>query len=130
MGGVLFVLALLAAALSPQAARGTEALAELQALDKITARVSLIEAPLDLPVRFGTLEITVRSCNKTPPEEPPESAVFLEIRELKPGEPATKLFEGWMFASSPGLSALEHPVYDVWVIDCNSPPLAESSSQE
>ena len=90
----------------------------LQGLDKVTARVSEIEAPLHRLVRFGTLEIIVRPCQKTPPEEPPESAAFLEIRDAKPGEAAVVLFTGWMFASSPALSALEHPVYDVWVLDC------------
>ncbi len=93
----------------------------LQGLDKVTARVSEIEAPLHRLVRFGTLEIIVRACHKTPPEEPPESAAFLEIRDAKPGEATVALFTGWMFASSPALSALEHPVYDVWVLDCLIP---------
>ncbi len=99
-----------------------ERIAVLQGLDKVTARVSEIEAPLNRMVRFGTLEITVRACHKTPPEEPPESAAFLEIRDVKPGEAGVDLFVGWMFASSPALSALEHPVYDVWVLDCAEPP--------
>jgi len=90
----------------------------LQGLDKITARVTPIKAPLGQVVRFGTLEIVARTCDKRPPEEPPESAAYLEIRELRPGEQPTKVFAGWMFASSPALSALEHPVYDVWVTDC------------
>jgi len=97
----------------------------LQGLDKVTARVSPVRAPLDQPTRFGTLEITARACRETPPTEPPESAAFLEIRELPPaadeGEPPVELFSGWMFASSPALSALEHPVYDVWVVDCEDP---------
>ena len=93
----------------------------LQGLDKVTARVSKIEAPLHRLVRFGTLEVIVRACQKTPPEEPPESAAFLEIRDAKPGEATVALFTGWMFASSPALSALEHPVYDVWVLDCLLP---------
>jgi hypothetical protein len=99
--------------------------AMLQGLDKVTARVSPVEAPLDTPIRFGRLEITVRACRETPPTEPPESAAFLEIRELPPkseeGRPPIDLFSGWMFASSPALSALEHPVYDVWVLDCEGP---------
>ncbi len=95
--------------------------AVLQGLDKVTARVSKIEAPLHRLLRFGTLEIIVRACQKTPPEEPPESAAFLEIRDAKPGEATVALFTGWMFASSPALSALEHPVYDVWVLDCMIP---------
>jgi hypothetical protein len=92
--------------------------AVLQGLDKVTARVSRFEAPVGEPVRFGTLQIVVRVCNKRPPEEPPESAAFLEISELRPGEPSIERFSGWMFASSPGLNGLEHPVYDVWVLDC------------
>ena len=95
-----------------------ETVAVLQGLNKVTARVSTIEAPLDRPVTFGTLEIVVRACHETPPEEPPESAAFLEVREVKPGEPGETLFTGWMFASGPALSALEHPVYDIWVLDC------------
>jgi hypothetical protein len=92
--------------------------AVLQGLDKVTARVSEIVTPLNRLVRFGTLEIVVRTCQKTPPEEPPESAAFLEIRDAKPGEETVALFTGWMFASSPALSALEHPVYDIWLLDC------------
>ena len=92
--------------------------AVLHGLDKITARVSEFAAPVDQPVTFGTLHITVRACRKTPPEEPPESAAYLEVVEERQGLPPTLVFSGWMFASSPALSALEHPVYDVWVIDC------------
>ena len=104
----------------------------LGGLDKITARVSTFEAPIDEPVRFGALEITARTCDRTPPEEPPESAAFLEIREIKPDEDVdVRLFTGWMFASSPALSALEHPIYDVWVLECkvsSTSSAAESSS--
>jgi hypothetical protein len=92
--------------------------AVLQGLDKITGHVRTIEATIDKPVRFGTLDILVRTCRKRPPEEQPESAAYLQITETKPGEPAKSLFSGWMFASSPAVSALEDPVYDVWVIDC------------
>ena len=90
----------------------------LQGLDKVTARVSTLEARVGEVMRFGTLEIIARSCDKRPPEEPPESAAYLDIWETRPGEPAISLFRGWMFASSPALSALEHPVYDIWVLDC------------
>ena len=104
--------------------------AQLQGLDKITARISTFVAPLDEPVRFGSLEIVARTCYKTPPEEPPERAAFLEIVDVRPDAPAVALFTGWMFASSPAVSALEHPVYDVWVIDCTkaSSSASESSS--
>ena len=90
----------------------------LQGLDKVTARISKFTVKLDTPVAFGTLEITARACHKKPPEEAPESAAFLEINEKQQGAPEELLFSGWMFASTPGLSALQHPVYDVWVLDC------------
>ena len=99
--------------------RAPGTLAVLNALDKITGRVSVIEAALDEPVRFEALEITVRACYATPPEEAPESTAFLEIRDVGPDAETTEpIFSGWMFASSPAVSALEHPVYDVWVINC------------
>lgn len=94
--------------------------AVLQGMDKVTARVSTIEAPVGEVVKFGTLEIIARHCDKRPPEETPESAAFLDIWEVRAGEAAISLFRGWMFASSPALSAMEHPVYDVWVLDCRS----------
>ena len=102
-------------------------IAVLQGLDKITARVSTIEAPIGLSVRFGTLEIIVRHCDKRPPEETPESSVFIDIWETRRGQPTESLFRGWMFASSPALNALEHPVYDIWVLDCK---LAEVEKPE
>lgn len=92
--------------------------AVLQGLDKVTARISTFPAPLGETVTFGSLRIVARTCKKRPPEEPPESAAYLEIEDIKPGEEPAKLFNGWMFASSPALSSLEHPVYDVWVTDC------------
>ena len=93
-------------------------IAVLQGLNKITARVSTIEAPVDQTVRFGTLDITVKRCSKRPPEETPESTAYITIRENRSGEQSVELFAGWMFASSPAVSSMEHPVYDVWVVDC------------
>lgn len=97
--------------------------AVLQGMDKVTARVSTIEAPVGETARFGVLEIIARVCDKKPPEETPESAAFLDIWEARKDEPAIELFRGWMFASSPSLSAMEHPVYDVWVLDCKNTAL-------
>lgn len=118
-----FVLALalsggigLSASVQAETASGEGAV--LQGLDKVTARISEIIVQLDEPVRFGTLEITVRACHRTPPEEPPESTAYLEINDIRHGEAPNQVFAGWMFASTPGLSALEHAVYDVWVLDC------------
>ena len=116
-----FALALALAAPSWAGAEtSSEPVALLQGLDKITARVSKFDAPVDNAVRFGTLSIRVRDCEKNRPEETPESAAFIEIDELRPGEARVRLFSGWMFASSPALSALEHPVYDVNLLDCRT----------
>ena len=93
--------------------------ARLQALDKVTGRISVVEAVSGAPVAFGTLDIVVETCHERPPELPPDSAALLSISETRdPSAPARILFHGWMFASSPGLSALEHPVYDVIVLEC------------
>ena len=95
--------------------------AVLQGLDKTTARVTSFEAPIGETVAFGTLRVTARACHKSPPEEPPNTVAFLEIDEVhpqEPGAPAVRLFSGWMFASSPALSAMEDPIYDVTLLDC------------
>jgi hypothetical protein len=123
--GLATIAGLLASAAQAQGPVLENQVAVLQGLDKVTARISPVRAPLDVPTTFGTLEIVARTCRETPPTEPPESAAFLEIRELPPASdpdgPRTELFSGWMFASSPAVSALEHPVYDVWVVDCEEP---------
>jgi hypothetical protein len=106
--------------------------AVLQGLDKTTARISTLEAPVDRSVRFGSLVVTARACVKRPPEEPPETAVFLEIDEIRAGETsvsARRIFSGWMFKSSPALSALEHPVYDLGVLDCKDDSTSPGSSK-
>jgi hypothetical protein len=96
----------------------SEPVAVLQGLDKITARVSEITAPVGRTVRFGALEITVRDCEKKPPVDRPEDAAFLQIDEVRPGEDNARRFSGWMFAQSPALSSLENPVYDVILLAC------------
>jgi hypothetical protein len=118
LAALAFLLALLAGGPARAQSWIENDIAVLQGLDKITARISTFESPLDRVARFGTLEIIPRACRKRPPEEPPESAVFLEIEETYQDRDSVRLFSGWMFASSPALSALAHPVYDVWVIDC------------
>ena len=102
--------------------------AVLQGLDKVTARILTFEVLIDKSVVLGSLRVRVRTCVKRPPEEPPESAAFLEITDERPGEVVKRVYSGWMFASSPGLSAMEHPVYDVWVVDCMKDSSAESSN--
>ena len=98
----------------------SEPLAQMQGLDKITARVSQFNAPVGQTVNFGKLSIIVRDCRRSPPEERPENAAFVEIYESRPSEARERLFSGWMFSSSPALSALDHPVYDVNLLECKA----------
>lgn len=90
----------------------------LQGLDKVTARVFTLEYYIGEVIRFGTLEIVVRKCWQSSPEDLPEQAAFLDIVETRPGERTEWIFRGWMFASSPAISSLEHAVYDVWLLEC------------
>lgn len=96
--------------------------ARLRMLDKVTARTSTFDVKVDTTVRFGQLYIKPRACRKAPPIETPESAAFLQIWESTPKEKPQWIFSGWMFASSPALSAMDHPIYDVWVLDCIGDP--------
>lgn len=102
----------------------------LRALDKITARITEVEAPLGEDVRFGTLSIRGRYCRSTPPEEKPESYAFLRIDDIKVNGDREKVYEGWMIASSPAITALEHAVYDVWVIGCKTVSPSASTASE
>lgn len=135
-GGLSLVLAatLVTGSGFPAAAEPVGETAIFTGLDKITARISRLEVPIGERVQFGTLEILADSCNKRPPTETPETTAFVEVfdigktladqlEEKDPADvgipkPPERLFSGWMFASSPGLNAVEHPVYDVWLIDC------------
>lgn len=91
---------------------------KLQSLDKVTARTMTFEVRVGSTVKFGPIYIKVQSCRKAPPIEQPESASFLQIWEVTPQEESKWIYSGWMFASSPALSPMDHPIYDVWVLDC------------
>lgn len=92
----------------------------LRGLDKITGRAFDIAAPLNVPVKFATLTITARYCYSTPQSETPETAAFVQIDDARQDKPAKRIFSGWMYASSPGLNAVQHPLYDVWAIFCKT----------
>lgn len=94
----------------------------LGGLDKVAARTAKFQVNLKQQVFYNTLIVTAYACKTRPPEEPPESAAFLDIQERKPDGTIQKIFSGWMFASSPALNALEHPVYDIWVVSCKTAP--------
>lgn len=100
--------------------------AVLRTMDKITGRVQKIMVERGKQTQVGTLTVLMERCLKRPPEETPENAAFLTIMdEDMPEKPA---FRGWMFSSNPALSAMEHPVYDIWVVECGKTNKTETVS--
>jgi len=91
------------------------------ALDKVTARISNLEVKLGETKRFGALKVTPRACYSRSPTEPPKTSTFVEVDEILLDGKEKRIFSGWMFAESPGLNAVEHPVYDVWLTACQQP---------
>lgn len=91
---------------------------KLRFLNKITAESETHDLEIDKTVAYGSLRIRPKACKKAPPIEEPESASFLQVWEKVISGEDQWVFSGWMFASSPSLSPMEHPVYDIWVIDC------------
>ncbi|WP_158813001.1 DUF2155 domain-containing protein [Methylocapsa sp. S129] len=92
--------------------------AVFEGLDKITGRIISFEAAIDETVQFGSLQITPRVCYTRPPTEAPRTDVFVEVDEVTEKKTYDRIFSGWMFAASPGLHGIEHPVYDIWLTDC------------
>ena len=111
---------LLSSVFSPlaQAATVETNTARMQAMDKITGRVSEIDVPVNSPVKFGSFSILVRKCVTRTPEETPENTAFVDVIDDYDRENPVNIFKGWMFSSSPALSAVEHPIYDVWLLKC------------
>ncbi|MBC7768773.1 MAG: DUF2155 domain-containing protein [Phycisphaerales bacterium] len=113
-------LAFFAAAASPAFAQR----AVIRGLDKITGHASDYTLTIGRGMRIGSLEVIARSCSKSAPEETPEVRIYVEVFDHPPaseGEAGRReIFHGWLFASSPGLSAVDHPTYDIWAIDCRS----------
>ncbi|HKM87788.1 MAG TPA: DUF2155 domain-containing protein [Xanthobacteraceae bacterium] len=90
-------------------------------LDKITGRIISFDAAIGETVQFGALQVTARVCYTRPPTEATNTDAFIEVDEVTLQGEIKRIFDGWMFASSPGLHAVEHPIYDVWLTDCASP---------
>jgi hypothetical protein len=106
-------------------------IAVFAALDKVTGRISHLEIPLNQTVQFGALKVTPRVCDTRPPTEPPHTSSFVEVDEIKLNGDVERIFTGWMFAESPGLHAVEHPVFDVWLTSCKTnEPVAPAGSNE
>ena len=99
-------------------------------LDKITGRIITFDVAIDETVRFGALEVTPRVCYTRPPTELPQTDGFVEVDELTLQGELRRIFTGWMFAASPGSSAVEHPIYDIWLTDCKGggPPAATAET--
>lgn len=126
-----FILAFLLLPLTASAAQMDDmGVVVLRTIDKVSARTGTFEVPVEKTVKFGeSLYIKARACRKAAATDKPESAAFLQIWERKPQETESHwVFSGWMFASNPAMSAMDHPIYDVWVIDCKNS--AASKSQE
>jgi len=130
------MLVLLAISGSASADKIKHPIAVFSGLDKITGRIISFEVATDETVQFGTLQITERVCYTRPPTEAPQTTTFVEVEEVDAAGEYKKIFSGWMFASSPGLHAIEHPVYDIWLTDCKggtevipSPPETADAEQ-
>lgn len=91
--------------------------AVLRTMDKVTGRVMKVDIPVGEDLKIGSLTVFIHKCLTHPPEETPENSVYLTITEQK-DKKDIKVFEGWMFSSHPDLSAMEHPVYDIWLLEC------------
>jgi hypothetical protein len=101
-----------------QADRIKNPTAVFSGLDKITGRIVSFEAAVDETVQFGSLQMTANVCYTKPPTENPNTTSFVEVDDVGLDGLPKRVFSGWMFASSPGLHGMEHPVYDIWLVDC------------
>jgi hypothetical protein len=104
--------------IAPPRQRITNQTAVFSGLDKITGRIIAFDVAIDETVQFGALQVTPKVCYTRPPTETPQTTTFVEVDEVTLGGEVRRIYGGWMFAASPGLSGVEHPVYDVWLTDC------------
>ncbi|HZT24921.1 MAG TPA: DUF2155 domain-containing protein [Pseudolabrys sp.] len=107
--------------------------AVFRGLDKITGRITSFDVAINETVQFGALQVTPRVCYSRPPTETPQTDAFVEVDEVTLQGAIKRIFTGWIFAASPGLHAVEHPIYDVWLTDCKGgklPAVAEAPADE
>jgi len=90
----------------------------MQAMDKVTGRVNKITVPVNSKVAFGDFSLVLRACKKRPAEETPENFAFIDVTDKSFGTDEYNIFRGWVLSSTPGISAIEHPIYDVWLLEC------------
>ncbi|MFC5069010.1 DUF2155 domain-containing protein [Flaviflagellibacter deserti] len=113
-----FAMAQVPVAPGPAVDRIANPVARFAGLDKVTGRIVNFDVKIDETVQFGALQVTPRVCYTRPPTEQPETIGFVEVDEITLQNETQRIFAGWMFADSPGLNAIEHPIYDVWITDC------------
>lgn len=90
----------------------------MQAMDKVTGRVNKITVPVNSKISFGDFSLVLRSCKKRPAEETPENFAFIDVTDKSFGTDEYNIFRGWIVSSTPGINAIEHPIYDVWLLEC------------
>jgi hypothetical protein len=131
-------MAALAALVAPNSALAdkiSHPTAVFEGLDKITGRIISFEVAINETVQFGALQITPRVCYSRPPTEPPQTDAFAQVDEIGEQKQLKRIFSGWMFADSPGLHGIEHPIFDIWLTECkggttiiHDAPQAEASA--
>ncbi len=112
--------ALLSMTAVSEAARITNPVAVFSGIDKITGRITTFDVYIGETVQFGALQVTPRVCYSRDDTEAPKTDTFVEVDEITLDRKIRRIFTGWMFADSPGLNAVEHPVYDVWLDSCKA----------
>jgi len=90
----------------------------MQAMDKVTGRVNELTIPVNSKISFGDFSLVLRACKKRPAEETPENFAFIDVADKSFGTDEYNIFRGWILSSTPGISAIEHPIYDVWLLEC------------
>jgi hypothetical protein len=116
----LLAAGLLTASSAVAAERITNPVAEFTGIDKITGRIITFDVYINETVQFGALQVTPRVCYSAPESEEPRTDSFVEVDEITLDRKIRRIFTGWMFAESPGLNAVEHAVYDVWLKACKA----------
>jgi len=114
----LLVVSILMGAVPARAGKIKHPVAVFAGLDKITGRTIAFQAAVGETVQFGSLQITERVCYTRPATEAPQTTTFVEVDEVDAANKYKRIFSGWMFAASPGLHGIEHPIYDIWLTGC------------
>ena len=125
----IYLFAAMVSTAPAQAEKIENPVAVFAGLDKITATITAFDVPVNSTKQFGSLQVTPRVCYTRPITEAPKTTSFVEVSEVQLSGKLQRIFTGWMFAASPGLNAVEHPVYDVWLTDCKTPSASASGGK-